>query len=214
MNSVSLIETGTANLASVSAAFERLGLKSRVVQSPEQLDENEIVVLPGVGSFGPAIDSLRQRGWDQLLQQRFANDQPTLAICLGLQLLCECSAESDGIPGLGIIPAAVRRLPAEVMIPQLGWNQVVCEQPEDVGYAYFANSYCAVEIQRPQENGWNVWKVYHGIEFLAATSRGNWLACQFHPELSGEFGRRLLQRWLNHCLQNDTRSTTVEESAC
>ena len=118
--------------------------------------------------------------------------RPTLAICLGLQLLAVRSEEAPGTTGLGVLATAVTRLPDSVSVPQLGWNLVRGGELVRDGHAYFANSYRLT--QAPE--GWRgVW-ADHGGPLVAALERGPQLLCQFHPELSGGWGHELLGRWL------------------
>ena len=195
MSEVVLIRTGTANLASVAAAFHRAGCAVRISDSPRDAAEADSVVLPGVGAFGAVaerIDSLELRS---PLGDRIRAGRPTLAICLGLQMLAESSEESPGATGLGVLPLAATSLPAGVRRPQLGWNHV--EAGSDCrllssGAAYFANSYKLDAVP----DGWNGALTDHGGEFVAAVERGAVLACQFHPELSGKWGQALVERWL------------------
>ena len=121
---VAIIRTGTANLASVMAGLRRLAINPRVVDSPSQLGSADAVVLPGVGAFASGMAALREAGWDHVLMSRWETNEPTLAICLGLQLLCRHSEESPGVDGLGILPASVVALPDSVSVPHLGWNQL------------------------------------------------------------------------------------------
>jgi imidazole glycerol phosphate synthase glutamine amidotransferase subunit len=121
--------------------------------------------------------------------------RPLLAICLGLQLLCESSEESPGVAGLGIIDADVRRFPVGVRAPHFGWNRVEADPSCSLlesGYACYAHSYRVVGAPA----GWSASMTTHGAPFVAAMVRGPLCACQFHPELSGEWGQKLLERWL------------------
>jgi glutamine amidotransferase len=153
------------------------------------------VVLPGVGAFGAAMELLSRDGLTEALIDRLRAGRPTLAICLGLQLLCQGSDESPGVPGLGVVPGRATRLPNHVRVPQMGWNMVEpapgCRLLRP-GYAYFANSF-RLATQPPQ---WEAAWTDHGGPFVAAMERGALLACQFHPELSGAWGLELIGRWL------------------
>lgn len=205
MSRVVIVRTGVANLASVIAAFERLGAPAEVTTDAERVHRAERVMLPGVGAFGAGMAALTGRGDDgrdlaSALRERIAADRPTIAICLGLQLLCQDSEETPGIAGLGIVPAHVARFaggrdaPA-LKVPQLGWNRV--EAPVGArfvrsGHAYFANSFRVAAAP----DGWAAAIADYGGPFVAAIERGRVLACQFHPELSGPWGARLLGRWL------------------
>jgi imidazole glycerol-phosphate synthase subunit HisH len=189
-----IIPTGTANLASVAAAFERQGAKPRLAEDAAQIERASHVMLPGVGSFGAAMARLEEQGFAAALQERIGRDAPTICICVGLQLLFESSEESPGIAGLGIVAGGIGRFPPAVRVPQFGWNAIAAERDcrllED-GYAYFANSYRALAVPAAAV-GW----AEHGGRFVAGFERGNLLACQFHPELSGAYGAALLGRFL------------------
>ena len=180
---VVIIDTGIANTASVSAAFERLGCAVTLTHDAALVRDASLVVLPGVGSFGAGM---RSHGLDGVVIERVQQNRPLLGICLGLQLLCVSSEESPGIEGLGVINADVTRFPASVRTPQHGWNRV------GDGYAYFSNTYRIESI--PPE--WSGELSEHGGPFLACLRRGTTLACQFHPELSGAWGANLLSNWI------------------
>jgi imidazole glycerol phosphate synthase glutamine amidotransferase subunit len=196
MTDVTIVPTGTANLASVRAAFDRLGAGVTLADTPEAVEAAPRVVVPGVGSFGAAMDTLVGNGTAGAIERRVASDRPTLAVCVGMQLLANCSEESDGIAGLGVLDQRVRRFGEGVRLPQLGWNHVT---PSDSsrfltrGWAYFANSYRIEKVP----DGWSASFADHGGSFVAALERGAVLACQFHPELSGAWGGEILARWLS-----------------
>lgn len=192
---VTVVSTGAANLASVFAGFRRLGAHPRLCESAQEIETTPYVVLPGVGAFNAAVEQLTAQGYWTPLKQRLAAGRPTLAVCLGLQLLCEASEEAPGYEGLGLLPCHVRRFPDNVRTPQFGWNLLTADAGStclQTGYAYFANSY---RILTPPE-GWRSATAIHGAPFVAAVERGAVLGCQFHPELSGVWGQALLERWL------------------
>jgi len=190
---VVILPTGTANLASVLAAFARLGAPTRVAREPAEVEHAERVVLPGVGTFGATMAGLRAAGLDAAIAERARSGAPVLAMCVGLQVLFEASDESPG-EGLGVLSGRVGRFPPAVRVPQFGWNRI---EPEpgcrylEPGHAYFANSFRILAAP-----GCKVASAQHGETFVAAIERGPLLACQFHPELSGAFGHRLIARWL------------------
>lgn len=193
---VTVVRTGSANLASVMAGLRRCGAEPVLSDSPAVVAAASRVVLPGVGAFGKVSRRLRQLGLAETLAQRILAGRPTLAICLGLQLLAVGSEESPGASGLGVLPLIAAKFNGGVRVPQLGWNQVEAE-PDcrllSSGTAYFANSYCLTSAPP----GWQVAWSEHGTRFVAALERGPILGCQLHPELSGSWGQQLLQRWLN-----------------
>jgi len=197
-----IVQTGTANTASVVSGLRRVGAEPVVAGQeevdvaalPEAVATAERLVLPGVGAFGAARAALEEIGVVEALAERVRAGRPTLGICLGLQLLFEASEESPGVAGLGVLPGAISRFPDTVRVPQFGWNRVTPQGEGLVrpGYAYFANSYLAVRAPE----GWVASTAEHGGPFVAAVQRGAVLACQFHPELSGAWGLDLLARWL------------------
>ena len=194
MPEVVIVPTGTANLASVMAAFRRLGAEPQVAEHAEDITHATHVMLPGVGAFGISMARLREQGLDDAVRERVLADRPTICICVGHQLLFESSEESPGSTGLGVIPERIGRFGAGVRVPQFGWNLVRpaegCNLLEE-GYAYFANSYRALAAP-----GWNVAQAEHGGAYVAAVELGNVIGCQFHPELSGAYGSALLSRFL------------------
>lgn len=193
--SVTIVATGTANLASVRTAFMRLGVDSRLAASADDVDRADRVVLPGVGTFGAAMTEIDRQGLRESLRTRIDDGRPTLAICVGMQLLSGASEESPYETGLGVSSETVRRLPDELRVPQLGWNQVEagdnCRLITD-GWAYFANSFSL----RSAPPSWSTATTDYGETFVSALEYGDVLACQFHPELSGRWGAALLDRWL------------------
>ena len=195
MNEVVVIRTGTANLASVAAALQRAGCSVKISQNPNDVTAAGPLVLPGVGSFGAVIRRLDELGLREPLRNRIESALPTLAICLGLQLLATASEENPGARGLGVLSTEATAFAEDLRVPHLGWNRVHagdgCSLLED-GDAYFANSYKLDRVP----TGWSGATTDHGGEFVAAVERGPVLACQFHPELSGPWGQALIERWL------------------
>lgn len=191
---VVVVRTGVANTASVLAAVARCGTPVELSDNPAAIANASHVVLPGVGSFGQAMESIHTKSLAQPLVERVRNGRPTLCICLGLQLLCEGSEESPGVRGLGVIPGTITKFRAQ-RVPQLGWNHV--DFPAASGLLrsdrfYFANSF---KLDHPPRGWASAHTDYHG-RFVSAIERGVVLACQFHPELSGPAGIDLIRRWL------------------
>lgn len=202
-----IIRTGIANTASVAAALDRAGCVVHMTNYPAAVECADLLVLPGVGAFGAGMEHLREHKLIERVTRRINEGRPTLAICLGMQLLCARSEETPGVEGLGIVDAPVERFPEGALTPQFGWN--VVRPDEDFGWtrnghAYFANSYRLTTAPA----GWScVWSDHAG-SFVAAMRRGNVLACQFHPELSGHFGASLLRAWM--CSSMKALNTTAD----
>lgn len=197
MSDVALVDTGSANLESMRAALRRLEARPVAAVDAEDVRRAGRLVLPGVGAFGAAAGALRERGIFEALRERLRAGRPTLAVCLGMQLLARASEESPGVEGLGVVDAEVVALRRGRPLPHMGWNDV---RGDDLsaGEAYFANSYGIGEsaIERLRRDGWSVGLTEHGERFVSWLRRGAVLACQFHPEISGAWGEARLQEWL------------------
>ncbi|RMH29987.1 MAG: imidazole glycerol phosphate synthase subunit HisH [Planctomycetota bacterium] len=201
---VTVVPTGVANLASIVTALRRLGTEVAMSVNPVEIGAASHVVLPGVGSYAAGIRYLDDHDLRGALVERIEADRPTLAVCLGMQMLSRGSEEAPGAAGLGVMNARATRFPGTVRVPQLGWNRVAvgegatdaaphCRFVCESGYAYYANSYRLVE--RPGD-GWSCAMSDYAGPFVACAERGSVLACQFHPELSGVWGMALIERWL------------------
>lgn len=195
---VAIVNTGIGNSASLLAACARHGVTAELTERPEAVRSAPLVILPGVGAFGPGMAKLRETGLNEAIVERAAADRPLLGICLGLQLMARESAEAPGVPGLGLLEAVVVPFRAGVRVPQLGWNRVTPDPEARLvaeGDAYFANSYHLDQVPPGMMGAWST----HDTPFVAAVERGALLGCQFHPELSGTWGAALLQRWFDRC---------------
>jgi imidazole glycerol phosphate synthase glutamine amidotransferase subunit len=192
---IQIINTGVANIRSLQAAFDRLGCAWNLTASSEEIANASHVVLPGVGAFAAATESIDRLGLRKAIIDRINQfDSATLCICLGMQLLCDSSEESESAKGLGIIPKAITRFGNGVKVPQLGWNEVrpIANAPYAAGEAYFANSYRLESAP----DGWGAAETDYGGKFISSIWRGRTLACQFHPELSGIWGESVLTQWI------------------
>ena len=195
-NQVIVVKTGTANLASVAAALKRIDAEPIITEERSVVEHAERLVLPGVGTLGASMERLVSADLVSPLRERVLAGRPTIAFCVGLQLLCETSDESPGVTALGVVPRHVARFPEHLAVPQFGWNKIVPQEGAALlraGYVYFANSYRVID---PPE-GWVSAMSDYGGPFVAAFEKGSVLACQFHPELSSTFGLDLLKRWFD-----------------
>lgn len=206
MKQVVVIRTGVANIASVLAAIKRAGAAPILSEDPAAVLAAEYAVLPGVGAFAAGAQSLRERELDAAIRQRLEHNRPLLAVCLGLQLLFDASDESPGVAGLGIFPGTIRKIPGAPKLPQLGWNEIEAAPGScflESAAVYFANSYCVVVPPAAVKPA----MVNYGGTFVAGFERGTLLACQFHPELSGEAGQRMLKRWIDQEIREQPSSS-------
>ena len=192
---IQIINTGVANIRSLQAAFDRLGCQWSLTEDPGEIESASHVVLPGVGAFAAAAQSLDRLSLRESIIDRINRpDSPTLCICLGMQLLCRSSEEADAAKGLGILPHTIRRFSNDVKVPQLGWNEVrpTVAGPYKTGEAYFANSFRLEDAP----DDWGYAESEYGGNFISSVWRGRTLACQFHPELSGRWGQQVLTNWI------------------
>lgn len=198
---LAVLDYEMSNLRSAVKALERLGADVRVVGEPEGAREVDAVVLPGVGHFGEAMRRLRARGLDAAVLDAAERGLPVLGICLGLQLLFDESEESPGVPGLGVLPGAVRRLRTDRKLPHIGWSRVAWEpgtvlrpgDPSDAASTYYFVHTFACE---PEDPSLVLGRAVHGVPFCASAGREAVTGVQFHPEKSSAAGLGLLGRWL------------------
>ncbi len=191
---LAVVDYEAGNMHSVSAALKFLGADFVCSGDPKTLQRAERLILPGVGSARPAMDSLRRRGVVELLRSAKV---PVLGICLGMQLLHEYSDE-DGVACLGVLRGGVRRFDGNLgKVPHMGWNQVrqragepLWKEIRDGSHFYFVHSYY---IARSPET---IGETDYTVTFASAVGTGNFRGVQFHPELSGQDGLRLLGNFL------------------
>ena len=192
---IAIIDYGGANFGSVQKALNYLGVNSVRTSSPNDIEQAEKIIFPGVGSFGPAMDNLKKKGLDVAIKESIESGKPYLGICLGLQTLFESSEESPGTKGLGVFKGSVSKF-RQGKIPHVGWNVVKPKKTETIeeGHAYFVHSYYAV----PEDESVVAGTTDYYVEFASAVERKNVLAVQFHLEKSGKVGLELLRRWLQN----------------
>jgi glutamine amidotransferase len=198
---IGLIDYGMGNLHSVARAVQRLGADLVPVVDAAAMEDCSALILPGVGSFDPAMERLNRSGLADPLREWHARGRPLLGICLGLQLLFEASEEGD-TPGLGLLGGTVRALPRLPghPIPHMGWAPLIPASASPLlpeghppAWVYFVHSYAA----EPRDPSCCTARVgFADRSVTAAVWQGPLAACQFHPEKSGPQGQRMLGRWL------------------
>ena len=189
------------NIHSVTKALENLEEEIILIKNNYELNNCKALILPGVGSFDPAINNLNNTGLIIDIKNWIKSGKSFLGICLGLQLLFESSDEGS-INGLGILNGKIKKIPqlSDQRIPHVGWcellptkNNSLLKEDELNNWVYFVHSYHAV----PSNTDLITANVSYGSEKLTAMiEKDNLLACQFHPEKSGKTGEKLLRRWI------------------
>ena len=198
---ICVVDYGAGNLASVRNVFDQLGQSIDVVTRPEDLGRYSRLILPGVGSFRRAMETLESRGWTAPIRAFADEGKPVLGICLGMQLLFDAGEEHGETPGLGLIPGRVTLMePAPPhRVPHVGWNNLIPARDhallrgvkQHVDY-YFVHSYHCV----PRDESAVIARCDYGGEFVAVAGRDNVVGTQFHPEKSQPSGLRLLENFL------------------
>jgi imidazole glycerol phosphate synthase glutamine amidotransferase subunit len=195
---VTLIDYGAGNVPSVERALRRLGAQVESTNLPKKIASAHCLVLPGVGHCAALIAALDARSLRQPLIEAVGRGVAFLGICLGLQALYESSEEAPSLPGLGLLPGRVTRLPEDVKLPHMGWNTLktvrstrLLDSVPSEAYFYFAHSFAA-PAAGPESAAVSV----HGREFIAVIEKDNICAVQFHPEKSGAAGAQVLRNFL------------------
>ena len=195
---VTLIDYGAGNVPSVERALRRLGAQVETTNVAEKISAARCLVLPGVGHCAALIASLDAHCLRQPLIDAVGQGAAFLGICLGLQALYESSEEAPTLPGLGLLPGRVTRLPEEVKLPHMGWNTLkstratrLLDSVPSGAYFYFAHSFAAPAVGEESAA-----VSEHGREFIAVLEKENIRAVQFHPEKSGAAGAQVLRNFL------------------
>lgn len=186
---IGIIDYGSGNVGNIRRALLFLKRDPVVMKEPPLNDPSflEAFILPGVGAFGPAVSLMKSSGWLDFLDSWFLNGRPLLGICLGMQLLCEGSAEGLGIDGLGIFKGRAEKLQGAKKIPHIGWNTIHPTVSGTNGCFYFVHSY-ALPLSRDTAALTSV----DSCVFTSVARRDNVIGFQFHPERSGFSGLKLL----------------------
>ncbi len=193
---IAIIDYGMGNIFSIRNALEKVGAEVKIIAQPKELNNADGIVIPGVGSFGEGMKQLLP--FEEKITSAIKDGIPFLGICLGIQILFERSQESPE-SGFGIIKGEVIRLPDNVLVPQMGWNELnikrdtdILEGIEDGDFFYFVHSYHCVPKDKKRVTA----TTEYGTEVVSVIEKDNIYAVQFHPEKSGEKGLLILKNFL------------------
>ena len=196
---IAIIDYGAGNLRSVTNALVKLGYQPKVTRDPEDVLNAAAVIFPGVGAAADAMQSLRNSGLDEAIQEVIRENQPLFAVCVGMQVLLSSTEEGGWNECLGIIPGTVKKLPAGLKVPHIGWNQVkqmarhpIFEDIPDESNFYFVHSYYA----EPEDTTVITGTTEYGVTLCSVFIKDNLVATQFHPEKSGTIGLRMYANFL------------------
>ncbi len=197
---VAIIDYGAGNLQSVKKALDYIGAESVITSDAKIIESSSHVILPGVGSFEDAVNSINSSGLREVIIKS-AKEKHFLGICLGLQLLFERSEESPNAEGLGILKGEVVKIPSDkgLKVPHIGWNSIDVLNDEGIfkdipqsSYFYFVHSYYIKCYDKDVVSA----MTQYGVPIECAVKKGNLSAVQFHPEKSGEVGLQLLKNFV------------------
>jgi len=200
---IGVIDIGLGNISSIIRMIDKVSGLGVSINHVNELDAVDKVILPGVGHFDRGIKLLRNSGLAEAISCLVSQERiKVLGICLGMQILCRGSEESN-LPGLGLIAAEAKRfqfpLKSNLKIPHMGWNVVSFSRPnqllpvtEEEQRFYFVHSYKVV----PDDHDVTIGTCNYGGDFCAAFQKGNVFGVQFHPEKSHRFGMALMQRFI------------------
>lgn len=196
---IRIIDYGVGNLFSLRSSLRAIGIDADYTGNPAEIRKADKLILPGVGAFRDAREALRSTGLDRVVQEEAGKGKPLMGICLGMQMLFDRSYEYGEYEGLGLIPGEIvpmeGRIPKNLPIPHIGWNELMLKQPSPLmkntangDYVYFVHSYYA---ETPAE--YVIATTDYGVEMTAAVQKDNVSGCQFHPEKSSEVGLSILK---------------------
>jgi imidazole glycerol-phosphate synthase subunit HisH len=195
MTEVAIIDYGVGNLRSVEKAFAAADCEAIISSDAAELRRAERLVLPGVGAFPACMKELTERGFDRLVVDRVKAGTPLLGVCVGMQMLFEESEEFGRTKGLGLLRGRVRRFEGDLVVPQVGWNQIrqrtnhaLFREIADQSFFYFVHSYYC----EPAERDVVIGETEYGISYASVVARENVCGVQFHPEKSQAAGLRML----------------------
>ena len=197
---IAIIDYDAGNLKSVEKALKYLGQDVIVSRDSSEILQADKVILPGVGSFGDAMNNLDHFNLVDTIKKVAEKDTPFLGICLGLQLLFEKSDETPGAEGLGILKGEILRIPPKegLKIPHMGWNSLNIKPQARLfdgiannSYVYFVHSY----YLKAEDEHIVAASTEYSTHIHASVESGNIFACQFHPEKSSDVGLRILKNF-------------------
>ncbi len=197
---IAIIDYDAGNMKSVEKALQFLGCETVLTRDRDVILSADKVILPGVGSFGDAMEKLHTYGLVSVIKEVVERKIPFLGICLGLQLLFESSEETPGVEGLGILKGKIVRIPEDggLKVPHIGWNSLsypksgrLFRNISEDSYVYFVHSYYL-----KAEEDIVVATTEYGVNIHASVEKDSVYACQFHPEKSSDVGLQILRNFV------------------
>ena len=202
MIKIGVIDYGVGNVNSLNKSFKSIGFRSVKSDNAEVLEQSDVIVLPGVGSFAYAMDKLKKSKLDKFIVRESKKNKPIIGICLGMQLLTNSSEENGNHKGLGIIPGKIKQLKNSDF--HIGWNNIEVSNELSFinkfnNHEFFFNHGFAYE-----GNDANILSKtsYGESSFASAIMKKNTVGFQFHPEKSQKAGLQILKSTINFLINN------------
>jgi len=199
MVKVAIFDYGAGNIFSLKNSLEKVGATVDIITNFDKPNEYSGLLLPGVGNFDPAMNSIRDFSKTQFLD--YVDNVPVLGICLGMEMFFEKSEEGKE-KGLGIMDGEVIILPNSMKVPHMGWNNLEIKKPgillegvESGSWVYFVHSYRV----KPNSNDIITAESDYGIKVPAVVEQDNFFGTQFHPEKSSSVGKIMIKNFLDVC---------------
>lgn len=209
---VAIVDYGLGNLFSVESACRMAGMDGFISSDADEVHSADAVILPGVGAFGDAMDTLRVTGLLDSILSFVRSGKPFFGVCLGMQLMFAESEEFGTQKGLGLIDGKIIRFPSRngqgevVRIPQIQWNRVWENDPTtwqhsplkhtpNGAYMHFVHSFYAVPSRQEDILSFTD---YEGVRYASSVISDNLVGMQFHPEKSGQAGVEIYRQWANY----------------
>ena len=200
MTQVVVIDYGMGNLHSVSKALETVADSEKIIISSDLgvIKASDKIVFPGVGAIKDCMAAFSEDIKETVLEE--IGKKPTLAICVGMQMLLESSEENEGVNGLNILDGKVTKIKSldKIKVPHMGWNKVkflkdhfLFKNIPDSSFFYFVHSYCCLSSEDA------LTETEHGKNFISSLAKDNIFAVQFHPEKSQTVGLDLYKNFLD-----------------
>ena len=198
-----IIDYGMGNLKSVKNALDFLGLESKISSDREEIRKADGLILPGVGAFPDAMDTIEKLSLDKIIKEEVANNKPLLGICLGMQLLFEKGFEGLERAGLGLLKVNIVKMKEDkennIKIPHIGWNNLIYNKKdplfndiEEGKFVYYVHSYFAQDYDNEDLIAYSE---YGENKIPGVVRRNNVMGAQFHPEKSGDIGLAILKNF-------------------
>ncbi len=206
MPTIGVLHTNAGNVSSLMSCCRQMGYQPVLLTEPAA-DEVDVLMIPGQGHFGEVMDYLRSRQLDSLIHRHIANHRTVIGICVGMQIFFEGSEEAPGSQGLGLFPGVAGKLNSPKQ-PMVGWATLYSDKDINNAQVYFVNSY-AVKPS-PALSAVTLAGTHYGEDFVAAVQghkRPNLIGFQFHPEKSGQTGKRILQKAIEQNFQPIPKKT-------